>query len=163
MIAYSHMLRKDGVLFGGEGAVLIDHRLSLGLAGYGFSRTPTAPPRVDGTPREFATGYGGVLFRYHAYADFPVYGSVGVLLGGGALSVYPEQQSDGDEWEGDSDDARGYFVAQPDISLHVNVVRWLRFGLTFGYRFATAVDEYWYQASEMGGVLAGGNVQGGWL
>jgi hypothetical protein len=170
IVAYSRMLDRDGVLVGAEGALLLDHRLSLGFAGYGFSRTPSGPPRANGMPREYATGYGGFLVRYAAFADFPVYGSLGLLIGGGGVTLAPDHDYDDDDWDDDWDDDnwddedfRGYFVVQPDISLYTNATRWLRFGFTAGYRFATEVDEYGFDASALSGVVLGGTVQAGWL
>ena len=40
---------------------------------------------------------------------------------------------------------------------------WLRFGLTFGYRFATAVDQFDFQGGDMSGPVVGGNIQAGWF
>ena len=167
IIAYSHMLREDGVLIGGEGAVLANHRLSLGGAGYGFSRTPSGPPTLTGERREFITGYGGLVLRYAVFADnVPVYASLGVLLGGGAVVLARDHCDEcdyDDDWDDNHEEGHGYFVVQPDLSLHVNATRWLRFGLTAGYRFATAVDEYNFQSDELGGVVLGGTIQAGWF
>jgi hypothetical protein len=173
-VAYTHMLHRDGVATSVAAAVLVDHRFSIGLAGSLFSRTPKGPLAADGAPREFSTVYGGLLLRYAAFAaDFPVYGSLGVLVGGGALVLrdewdYYRRDRDGDL---DSDDeyatrremAEGYFVAQPDITLHVNATRWLRFGVTGGYRFASAVRRFGYDGTAMSGAVVGGNIELGWF
>lgn len=163
-VAYTHMIHRDGVLVGGEGAVLIDHRLAFGGAGYVFSRSPNGPAAADGTAREFFTGYGGFLIRYSVYSRFPVYASFGALFGGGAITLAPRTHDDKDD-DGTTDnvETRGFFVMQPDVSLHANATRWLRFGLTFGYRFATAVDQFEYRAGDMSGPVIGGNFQGGWF
>jgi len=161
-VAYSHMLHRDGVLVGGEGAMLIEHRLSLGGAGYGFSRSPGGPAALDGTARQYSSGYGGFVIRYAIYSDIPLYASFGVLIGGGAVSLAPHPQHNGDMHEEDIE-VRGYFVLQPDVSIHVNATRWLRFSLTAGYRVATAVEAFRYQADDIGGVVLGGNIQLGWF
>src|SRR4051794_35448579 len=44
-VAYSHMLHRDGALVGGDGAMLVEYPLTLGGAGYGFSRAPGGRPR----------------------------------------------------------------------------------------------------------------------
>jgi hypothetical protein len=162
-VAYSHMLHRDGVLVGGEGALLIEHRLSLGGAGYGFSRTPAGPAAADDTRRQFSTGYGGFVVRYAVYSDIPVYASLGVLIGGGVVTLAPRPQDDNDDRDDRNVQVRGYFVLQPDISIHVNATRWLRFSLTGGYRVASAVDAFHYRADDLGGVVLGGNVQLGWF
>jgi len=164
-VAYTHMLHRDGVLVGGEGAVLLEHRLSIGGAGYGFARSPEGPPAADGTARDYFTGYGGVVIRYAVYSDIPLYASLGVLIGGGGISLAPHHDGHHDYDHGDHPDAkgRGYFVAQPDLSAHVNVTRWLRLSLTGGYRIATAVEGFGYAAQDVSGGFFGGNIQAGWF
>jgi hypothetical protein len=159
-VAYSHMLHRDGVLIGGEGGMLIEHRLTVGGAGYGFSRTPSGPPAPDGTPRQFVAGYGGFMLRYAVYSDIPLYASFGVLIGGGAVTLAPEHHDDNHQ---DYVQVHGYFVFQPDASLHVNMTRWLRLTMTAGYRLATSVDEFHYQSDDIGGVIVGGKIEMGWF
>jgi hypothetical protein len=156
------MLHQDGVLVGGEGAMLMEHRLSLGAAGYGFSRTPGGPPAPDGIARHYVTGYGGFMLRYAVYSDIPLYASFGVLVGGGAITLTPYHHDDADH-HGEDVEVRGFFVFQPDVSLHANATRWLRFSLTAGYRVATGVDSFRYKADDIGGAVIGGNVQAGWF
>ena len=160
-VAYSHMLHRDGVLVGGEGGVLIEHRLTLGGAGYGFSRTPGGPPALDGTPREYFAGYGGFLIRYAVYSTIPLYASFGVLIGGGALTLAPQHHDNADTHQ--YAESRGYFVLQPDVSVHVNMTRWLRLSLLAGYRLATSVEAFHYRADDIGGAILGGNIEAGWL
>lgn len=171
-VAYTRMLHRDGALASVEAAVLLDHRLSIGLAGYGFSRTPRGPDALDGTRREFATGYGGFTLRYAVFApSFPVYASLGVLVGGGVLGLDTERgwnddgwdDDDGDDWRRRDQRIEGYFVTQPDITLHANATRWLRFGITGGYRFASGVDAFGYDGTAMSGAVVGANVQLGWF
>lgn len=163
-VAYTHMLHRDGVLVGGQGGVLIGHRLSIGGAGYGFTRTPDGPSLPDGTSREYTTGYGGLMLRYAAYSSsFPVYASLGLVVGGGGVVLAPHHDHDDDDDDVDEDDVegRGYFIAQPDLSLHLNPTRWLRFGLTVGYRFASSVEDFDYDAGAVGGVVVGGTIEAG--
>lgn len=105
-VAYTRMLDRDGALGSLEAALLIDHRLSIGLAGYGFSRTPRGPNALDGTRREFGTGYGGLTLRYAVFApSFPVYASFGVLVGGGFIGLDTRRGwDDDDSWDEDDDD-----------------------------------------------------------
>jgi hypothetical protein len=63
-VAYSRMFGRDGALVGAQGALLLDHRLSLGVAGYGWTNSQSAPPDAAGNPQRFETGYGGATIRY---------------------------------------------------------------------------------------------------
>lgn len=162
--AYTHMLGRDGALMSLEGALLVGHRLSLGLAGYGFSQTPAGPPAPDGTPRNFGVGYGGFVARYSVLSNFPVYGTLGFLIGGGALALGDDI---GRDPHGDGHLHRvsldGFFVFQPEIAIQTNVTRWFRVSVTGGYRLTSNVDRFGLQSSDLNGFLVGGNLQFGWF
>ena len=91
-----------------------------------------------------------------------------MVVGGGAVALSDLHRHRGDT--GDPLDDRpmreqveGYFVVQPDLSLHANATRWLRFGVTGGYRFASAVKHFGYDGTAMSGAVVGGNVEFGWF
>ncbi len=88
--SYTQMLGRTGTLIGLEGAVLLDHRFSVGFLGYGFTETPRGPSDAEGMARRFGTGYGGVVLRYSWLTRSPVYFSVGGLVGGGAVTLQPD-------------------------------------------------------------------------
>jgi hypothetical protein len=174
--SYTHMLHRDGVVANGELALLIDHALAIGIGGAIFSRTPQGPDNIYGEPREYAASYGGLVLRYAVYAeDFPVYASLGVLLGGGAVALYEERYGsrgdfddddafdDDDDYDRERADLKPFLVAQPELFVHANATRWLRFGIGGGYRFASAVKDFGFEAKDTGGIVLGGNIQLGWL
>lgn len=173
--SYTHMLHRDGVVANAELALLVNHSLAIGVGGAVFSRTPQGPDNVFGEPREYAASYGGLVLRYAVYAkDLPVYASLGVLLGGGAVALYEERYGSRccDDDFGDDDDEDDYrdraevkpfLVAQPELFIHANATRWLRFGVGGGYRFASAVKDYGFGAKDTGGIVLGGNIHLGWL
>jgi hypothetical protein len=160
-VAYSRMFGQDGALVGLQGALLFDHRLSLGLAGYGWTNSERGPNDAFGNEQRFETGYGGATIRYSIYMDrLPVYLTVGTLVGGGAVALVPKDQ---DDYDFDSEDADNdiFAVVQPDVTLHANLTPWLRLGLTAGYRFTSGVDHYGYDKHDVNGFLVGGQVQFG--
>jgi hypothetical protein len=163
--AYTRMFHTDGALLGFEGALHIAHRLSLGVAGFGFSRTPDGPESWDGGPRKYGAGYGGFVGRYAFFTSSPVYASLGVLIGGGAAVLHPDWENDYDDdaYDDDSTQGDGFFVVQPELSLHANVTRWMRLGLTLGYRATSGVTRLGLTESDLNGVVLGGNVQFGWI
>ncbi|HEV8548136.1 MAG TPA: hypothetical protein VGQ57_03890 [Polyangiaceae bacterium] len=165
-VAYTHMLHRDGAVIDLSAAMLVDHRLSLGLAGYGFTRSPNGP-NLGFTPREYQTFYGGFLLRYAFYTDIPLYVSVGALVGGGTLALVEDYDRSYNDYDNYDDhhhaDFRGFFVFQPDLSLHVNATRWLRLTATGGYRVATGVHDFGYDSTAMSGVVVGGKVEIGWF
>ena len=161
-VAYTRMFGQDGAVVGLQGALLLDHHLSIGLAGYGWTNPQEAPPNAFGEPQRFETGYGGVTVRYSLYAQhMPVYLTVGTLIGGGAIAL--QEDDDDDRYDGFDEGANDdlFTVVQPDVTLHANLTPWLRLGLTAGYRFTSGIDHYGYDESDVNGFLVGGQVQFG--
>jgi hypothetical protein len=169
--AYTRLIDRDSGLMSVEAALLLDHRLSLGIAGYGFTRTPSGPLASDGSEQEFGAGYGGFVARYAVIGNLPVYGSLGVVLGAGAINLHRDYRWDEDEWdqgwENDREWDRGRFdpflVVQPELMLHANLTRWLRVGATLGYRFTGGVGRFGLDEADLNGVVAGANLQLGWF
>jgi hypothetical protein len=175
--AYTRFMGRDSGLVSLEAALLLDHRLSLGLAAYGFTRTPRGPAAADGTKQEFGAGYVGFAARYSIFGNLPVYPTFGVVLGAGAINLHHDHGWDDDsDWDDglryhddDDDDEweRGLFdpflFVQPELALNANATRWLRFGATVGYRFTSGVGRFGLDTSDMNGIVAGGNVQLGWF
>jgi hypothetical protein len=158
-VLYTRMFGRDGVAVGAQGAILIEHRLALGVAGYGFSNPLSGPVAPDGSTQHFDTGYGGVTARYSFFlGNLPVYPSLGVLVGGGAIDLTKD-----DEIHFDDDHASGdvFAVVQPDITLHANLTNWMRLGLTAGYRFTSGVNQLGFNESDLNGFVAGAQVQFG--
>jgi hypothetical protein len=156
-VAYTRMFDKDGAVVGLQGALLFNHRLSLGLGLYGWTNPQEGPDNEFGEERSFQTAYGGATVRYSLFPQSPVYLSVGGLVGGGGV-VLARDDDDGDEDIRD-EDADAFAVFQPDIAVHANLTRWMRIGVTAGYRFTAGVESFDYDESDVNGVVVGGQVQ----
>ena len=161
-VAYSRMFGQDGALVGLQGALLLDHRLSLGIAGYGWTNSQPGPPDELGNAQRFETGYGGATVRYSLYLpDMPVYVTVGALFGAGAIALVDEDD-DRDDFDFETDQREDVFaVVQPDVTVHANLTSWMRLGVTAGYRFTSGVSRNGYQEDDVDGFLVGGQVQFG--
>jgi hypothetical protein len=160
-VLYSRMFGQDGAVVGLSGAVLLDHRLSLGIAGYGWTNSQSAPPDALGNAQRFETGYAGATIRYALFLpSAPVYVSVGALFGGGAISLVDDEGDDFEDFD-ESDREDVFAVLQPDVTLHANLTSWMRLGLTAGYRFSAGVDKHGYDEGDVNGVVVGGQVQFG--
>jgi hypothetical protein len=161
---FTHMLDRNGAAVGFEGALLLAHRLSLGFAGYGFSRTPDGPAALDGTERKLGTGYGGFVARYAFLTNLPVYFSVGAIIGGGVVVLNDDIEND--DWDDNHDrneQSDGFFMVQPELAMHANLTRWMRVGVTGGYRITSNVSRFGLTESDLNGVVLGGNIQFGWI
>jgi len=170
--AYTRLMDRDSGLVSFEAALLLDHRLSLGVAGYGFTRTPRGPAASDGTAQELGAAYGGFALRYSLFGGSPLYATFGLVVGAGAVSLHRDHrwndESDWDDWENDDDDwdagrVDPFLFAQPEIALNANATRWLRLGVTGGYRFTSGVGRFGLSESDLNAVVIGGNLYVGWL
>lgn len=170
--AYTRFMGRDSGLVSLEGALLLDHRFSIGLVGYAFTRTPRGPNDFDGTRQEFGAGYGGIAVRYSWLSQLPVYPTFGLVAGAGAVNLHHEydwddesdwgiHHHDDDDWDNGSYDP--FLFVQPELALNANATRWLRFGATVGYRFTGGVGRFGLKESDLNAVTAGANVSLGWF
>ncbi len=161
-VAYSRMFGRDGVVAGAQGAVLINHRLALGIAGYGWSNPLDGPAAPNGDARRFETGYGGFTAHYSVYFDqLPIYFTVGALVGAGAIDLTDENHDDGFSGFEDRPSEDVFAVFQPDVAVHANLTKWMRVGLTAGYRLTSGVDHLGFKESDVNGLMVGGQIQFG--
>jgi len=172
--AYTRMIGLDSGLVSLEAALLLDHRLSLGVTGYGFTRTPRGPTALDGTRQQFGAGYGGFSLRYSVFAPgVPVYGTFGLVLGAGAVNLHRDDGWDNevswddgfnrDDREWDAGRFDPFLFVQPELALNANATRWLRLGATVGYRFTGGVSRFGLDESDLNGIVAGANIGIGWF
>ncbi len=168
---YTRFMGRDSALLSFEAALLLDHRFSVGLVGYGFTRTPRGPDASDGTRQEFGAGYGGVALRYSLLGRLPVYPTFGVVVGGGAVNLHRDDGWD-DDWEDDWGHDQDFwdrgrfdpfFFVQPELALNANATRWMRFGATVGYRVTAGVGRFGLDSGDMNGLVAGANIALGWF
>jgi hypothetical protein len=161
--SYARMFGRDGALVGIEGALLIDHRLSLGAAWYGWANPLTGPDTLNGDSQHFQTGYGGATVHYSFFFDrSPVYLTVGALVGGGAIALERDHDSGvGDVSDGDRNSHDLFAIVQPDVALNANLTHWMRVGVTAGYRFASGANRLGFDNGDLSGFMVGGQLQFG--
>jgi hypothetical protein len=120
-----------GVMTGGRGGWIIDHRFVLGGGGYGLvteleTELP-GPPDGSGNPtyvtEKIDVGYGGFIIEYVVASDRLIHCTFEGLIGAGGASTRL----------GDRDEA--FFVAEPGANLVLNVTRFIRAGLGASYRY----------------------------
>lgn len=144
---------------GGEGALLLDHRLAIGLAGYGWSNEQQLPARQSPERDYLHFGYGGFLVRYHVYIpNSPVYVSAAALIGGGAVGL--TTTPDGDLYRENTDE---FFIIEPQVSVHANFTRWMRMSLDAGYRVISGIGKYGFTDSNFSGMSLGASLGFGWF
>lgn len=155
-----------GLLVGGEGALLLGHRLAIGGAGYGLASEVNGPEYDNGDSSVLGFGYGGVVLRYHIMSKrSPVTASVGTLIGAGGLTLIRKTSTEFDyEYDYDDDsEANAFFVAEPAAQVNLHLTKWMRLGVTGGYRFVRGPSLGPVSDGDLEGVTAGGHMQFGWF
>lgn len=159
-VYYTDFMGDGTALMGGQGALLINKTMYLGVGGYCFGRRPDAGAvYTDGAWREsrYEGAYAGLLMGAILYSDRVVHGMADVLIGGGGITRAINDW-DEDEWDDDHDYEQptdGYFVIQPMGHVEVNLVRWMRVDLGAGYRFVTDVEKFGLENKDVAGPVAG--------
>lgn len=139
MFNYSKINDDNAFLFGMRGAWIIDHKLAIGLGGYGFINNMEWD-NINGHPDQFLTGgYGGLLIEPILFAHKPVHLSFPVLIGGGGIALVDDYWDDYyDDWYTEYADA--FFVIEPGVEVELNLVQAMRMAFAVTYRFTEDVE-----------------------
>jgi len=150
-LMYSRILDQDALLVGIRGGWLVDHRLTIGIAGYGLISEVNNPAYdqyllEQGNPVEeksrFQTGYGGLLIEPIIAYSSPIHLSLPIIIGAGGFG-YTTSYYDRDAETHPYDHLKGghsYFVLEPGVDLELNIFPLLRLGLGASYRFTSDLD-----------------------
>ncbi len=142
---YSRFNGKDAVFAGGYGGWMINHKLMVGIGGYGLTTRHKGYGLNAETHEQnyYKMGYGGVMVEYTFFGDNLVHLTANTLVGGGIIKnghgrgTVPYNGSD----ELKDIDASGFYVVQPSVNVEVSVLEWLRVSAGGGYRFVGGVDQ----------------------
>lgn len=133
---------KFGVLAGAEGALLVNHRLSVGLGGWGLATDNAQVNMGVAGPQRLTMGYGGLQLGWVARPGSVLHPTVGVLVAGGEIEVGDEDE------DGASDHV---FVLEPSLGLELSVSRALRLVVGATYRHVADVEVPGVRASDVRG------------
>jgi hypothetical protein len=126
---------EGAVMIGGRGGWIINHTFVLGGGGYGLVNdiSATVPDAADGF-RYVDLGYGGLDLEYITTSDRLVHLSIGLLVGGGGVRYKGDRVTD------DRRSMDGFFVAEPSLTVNLNVTRFFRIGAGASYRYVNGVN-----------------------
>ena len=138
------------LMVGGYGGWLINHQLMLGGGGYGLVTNVRASSAAEAAyspynePLYLEFGYGGAMIEYIITPSKLVHINVNALIGAGGVT-YRDNWFDG--MFDDNYNTRHYgrtealFVAEPSVSVELNVTEWFRISAGASYRYVSGVDE----------------------
>ncbi len=142
---YTQIDNQDAVNLGGRIGWLINHRFTLGLAGYGYYNN--LHKTKNSAPHEYAIsgGYGGLFIEPIVKPFAPVHVSFPVIFGVGGAAATKK-----DIWEDNYDnnynyDSDVYLVFEPGVDVEFNILKYFRLAVGASYRLTNGVNlEYQY-------------------
>ncbi|MCX5868785.1 MAG: hypothetical protein NT009_15125 [Proteobacteria bacterium] len=137
---------EPGVVVGGRGGWIIDHKLVIGGGGYGLTKNLNKDDGNYSDESQLSFGYGGFELEYIFGSDKLVHGSIYTLIGGGSLTLM------GNENDNHMVESNEYFVFEPDLNLELNVAKFFRIGLGLGYRVVAGDEFHGYDYLGLSGV-----------
>lgn len=161
-VYYTSFNGEAHVLVGGAGAVLLNSKYYLGLAGYGVASEPDAGlRRLDGELRDatYEAGYFGCLVGTIFNSNDIIHTAADVTIGGGSVNLVRDDRKyhHEDEHEGwgyhAEDDA--FFLVQPMAHLELNIIRWMRVDASAGYRLVAGISRFGLDDNDVNGPVAG--------
>lgn len=144
MISYSQLDGKDAILIGARGGWLINHSVTIGLAGYGIASDleySDKYPYVN-EPVNLAGGYGGLFIEPILAPKYPVHVAFPIIIGAGGLAYVSSTWDDNDDWNDEVYNSDAFFVLEPGIEIEFNLVHFMRLSLGASYRYTSNLDLY---------------------
>lgn len=127
---------ETGVFVGGRGGWIINRTFIIGGGGYGLANNVGALVPSSSGETLVGFGYGGLELEYIPASYRLVNASFLLLVGGGGVMYRrPGTDLNGDHQTGDA-----VFVLEPQVSVTLNVIQWMRVGASLSYRYVDGVD-----------------------
>jgi hypothetical protein len=143
-VGYTQIDGEDVMTLGARAGWLIDHHVTIGLAGKALMNTvyldgywPADEGYNDGY--YLVGGYGGLFVEPIIAPNFPVHISLPILIGGGGLALDDQTWHDY-QWENTDYapyDYDAFFVLEPGVEIELNVVRFFRVAFGASYRYTS--------------------------
>ncbi|MEZ4888971.1 MAG: hypothetical protein R3E32_29865 [Chitinophagales bacterium] len=156
---------QTALLTGGQLAVVLNHSLNIGLAGYGLV-TDVNSNYIDIAGREYfyEMGYGGLLVEPVVHSNKLVHLSFPIILGGGWVGVTDERFYErGFDYDHDVVESDVFWVVEPSVNLEVNIWKIARIGFGLGYRYIGDTEFTNTTDADMSGVSGNITFKLGWF
>ncbi len=140
---YSKFNGEDALFVGAYGGWMINHKLMLGLGGYGLvtQHDGFGINAETNKKNELKMGYGGLMVEYTFFETKVIHATASTLVGVGVVTNGSHSKYDsetGESWR--SSDESGFLAFQPSVNVEVSVTSWFRVSAGGGYRLITSAD-----------------------
>lgn len=136
-VEYTQVSGENVIMLGGRAGWLIDHHVTIGLAGKGFVSSIFIEdiPETDENGLYLSGGYGGFFVEPIIAPSYPIHISIPILIGGGGFVLndhtwhYYNNYDYYEPYDWDS-----FFVFEPGVEIELNVVKFFRVAVGASYR-----------------------------
>ena len=126
---------ESGILVGGQGGWIINHRFVIGGKGYGLANAID----IEGSQNlKLEFGCGGALLEYIINSDQMLHYSIQSMIGAGNIRFAVKDHEDNHDNVNYNDDV--FFVLEPGVNVILNVSKGLRVGAGATYRYVSGVE-----------------------
>lgn len=156
---FGDMADDFAVFMGGTLALLLKHRVYLGVRGAGLvtEETPRGSTQAVNDPT-IHMGYGGVVVGYVIPLPSLVQFTAETLIAAGGVDL-----DDDADIEGDEEDWEAVFVFEPVLGAELKLAPIVRLGFGVGYRFVGGVDTPGLQDRDLRGAVGTATLRLGWF
>ncbi len=133
-MGYARIGGSGAFVSGLKGGWLVNHRLTLGLAGYGFINNLSYSSST--TETALTGGYGGLLLEPVFWYRSPVHLTVPLIIGAGGITYLDHSTL----WLPEDYPVAAYFCFVPGMEIEINVVKFMRIAIGGDYRFTPDID-----------------------
>jgi len=141
---YSSFNGESAIFTGAYGGWMINHKLMIGLGGYGLVTSHDGyamNDETDGSHNKLKMGYGGLMLEYTFLEQKRFHVTTNLLVGGGFVANASKISGPGrheDTWQ--SKEESGFAVIQPGINIETDITPWFRIGVGGGYRYIASAN-----------------------
>ena len=148
-VAVTSFNGEPAILMGGQGGWIINRQLVIG--GGGRSIATRHDHAISGQAGTLEMGYGGLLLEYIGAPSELVHLGGGALIGAGGAQL--GRDLDGGEPYDDPNTiaSTSFFASELEGRVEVNVISFLRLGLSGGYRLILGSDLQGVSDADLGG------------
>ncbi|PCJ64963.1 MAG: hypothetical protein COA58_11875 [Bacteroidetes bacterium] len=147
---------------GGSVAVILNHRLALGVTGSGFAGFQNTV--IDNKKYSMVGGYGGLLIEPIIFPKRVVHLSFPIAFGGGENQYFKDSLGYRD-WDHNYRDefVQDFIYIEPGINLEFNLTKFMRFGITSSYMFTNTINTSPMDVTQLDGFSIAANLKLGWF
>lgn len=147
---YTKINGQDTYLMGARGGWLVNHRLTIGLAGNGFisdKQYDIIYYDNNGNLEEGALnltgGYGGLFLEATILPFSPVHITIPLIIGAGGVAYtrsWWENDYDNNYYDNYTLDSDAFFVFEPGLEIEFNLIKFMRLGVGGSYRYTSRIS-----------------------